>query len=488
MTVHRLQMLSATGAREDVEVDANGGPPYEIVLRSSAVGAIRGHGDDLIECLRQVRERIEPSGWRLLCNGSRRDAYASGMQRDMLGGAALYLLRPGTEASTNDVVPTFGPAPESSVGTLQEQEAGYTRWLASLQQKGSAGRRFVPLPTRSPTFSRPRARGCLIGLAVGDALGTTLEFTRPRAPAFPNLATGPHRSVTGGGPFKLQAGQVTDDTEMAVCLADSISKMRGFDVEDARATYQRWTASAFDIGNQTRAVLSSDAATATDVLAVSRGYWVANSRAPAGNGSLMRTAPIGVAFHADSSRLREASLLDSAVTHFDPRCRFACAAFNESIALAVSSSANVTPAEMLNQARGSLSAALVVVLRELDDPEDVDAARKACDALSGDLDAAAEDDPHLYGDIHLQDTAGFVRVAFRLAYWELMHAPSLEAGLIDVVNRGGDADTNGAITGALMGACFGEGAIPSGWIDTVLQSSIRMQHHPTHLAKLVDAM
>jgi ADP-ribosyl-[dinitrogen reductase] hydrolase len=488
MSVQHLQLLSLTGAREDVDVETTGGPPYAVAFKSSAFGAVSTHGDDMIECLRQVRERIESAGWRLLCNGARRDAHASGMQRDMFGGAVLYLLQLGAEASSHDVVPTFEPAPESLVVNLAEQEAYHAAWLASLYRKGASGKRVVPLPTRSPSFSRARARGCLLGLAVGDALGTTLEFSRPAAPAFPRLATGPHRTVTGGGPFHVRPGQVTDDTEMAVCLADSIAKLRGLDVDDVRDAYRRWVSVAFDIGNQTRATLAPEAPTAADILRVSREHWVASSRRAAGNGSLMRTAPIGVALHSDSTRLREAALLDSAITHFDPRCRLACAALNESIAQAISSAGLADPAEMLDKARVTLSSSLVVVLRELDDPADIGAARKACDEIESDLDAARRDDPDLYGALHLHDTAGFVRVAFRLAYWELLHAPSLEAALIDVVNRGGDADTNGAITGALLGACFGEDAVPAQWSDAVLQSPVRMDHHPSHLLRFVDAI
>jgi hypothetical protein len=92
--------------------------------------------------------------------------------------------------------------------------------------------------------------------------------------------------------------------------------------------------------------------------------------------------------------------------------------------------------------------------------------------LAEDLQAAQRSDPALDGpDLEIAGRmAGFVRVAFRLAFWELFHAPSFEAGLIDVVNRGGDADTNGAIAGALLGARFGVMGIPSRWRHAVLDA------------------
>jgi ADP-ribosylglycohydrolase len=89
--------------------------------------------------------------------------------------------------------------------------------------------------------------------------------------------------------------------------------------------------------------------------------------------------------------------------------------------------------------------------------------------------------------VHLHRTPGFVRVAFRLAFWELLHAPGFEEGVVDAVNRGGDADTNGAVTGALLGAFHGESAIPPSWRERVLaavpreQGPLRDLYHPRSL-------
>lgn len=107
----------------------------------------------------------------------------------------------------------------------------------------------------SPT-RRDRYRGALLGLAAGDALGTTLEFTRPGTFA-------PLTNMIGGGPFNLPPGAWTDDTSMALCLAESLIERSGFDAADQMHRYVRWyqngylssTGRCFDIGNATRTAL-----------------------------------------------------------------------------------------------------------------------------------------------------------------------------------------------------------------------------------------
>jgi ADP-ribosylglycohydrolase len=338
----------------------------------------------------------------------------------------------------------------------------------------------IPMPPAG-SLSVEHARGCLLGLAVGDALGTSLAFEPIDAPRFPALATGPHREVTGGGPFGLRPGQVTDDTQMAICIADSLLARRALDVADLRARYVAWMGTAFDIGNQTSATLRAEAASPEEALGASRGHWVRLQRSPAGNGSLMRTAPLAVAFHADRERLIDAALTESAITHFDPRCRLACAAFDASLALAMTGPTR--PAAMVDEARRAIAIGRERLFAGSVD-DDAEPIRAAAVALNDDLAQAEKDDPDLYGEIHIGRTQGFVRVAFRLAYWELLHASSYEEALVDVVNRGGDADTNGAITGALLGAYRGEAAIPARWRETVLAAPGQEAYSPRRLLEL----
>jgi ADP-ribosyl-[dinitrogen reductase] hydrolase len=140
---------------------------------------------------------------------------------------------------------------------------------------------------------RDRAAGALVGLAVGDALGTALEFSERDTDA-------PLTGMVGGGPFGLRPGEWTDDTAMALCLADSLLARRGLDQRDLIARFVRWwragenscTGTCFDIGGTTRRALAVFERT---------GNPVAGSTNPqsAGNGSLMRLAPVAIYWHDD---------------------------------------------------------------------------------------------------------------------------------------------------------------------------------------------
>lgn len=333
------------------------------------------------------------------------------------------------------------------------------------------------------------ARGTLLGLAVGDAFGTTLEFQSLKAPPFPTLATGPHVDITGGGPFAVEPGQVTDDSQMAACLAASLKTHGRYHASDVAQRYVAWMEHAFDIGNLTHASLSM-IARGVSIGEASRRAWLHSEKKSAGNGSLMRIAPIAVAFVDDPIARRLSALADSAITHYDPRCRIACAAFCSAIAAA--GMGFTKPEEMHAAAVTEVddAATALIDLTPSDGPD----AERAREALLGDLEMARRDDPGLYqADLHIHQMQGFVRVAFRLAFWELLHAPTYEAALLDAVNRGGDADTNGAIVGALFGARFGESAIPEFWKARVLQAlqtshlaALRDVYHPRVLLELAN--
>jgi ADP-ribosylglycohydrolase len=348
---------------------------------------------------------------------------------------------------------------------------------------------IIGTPTDPSAWRKSWARGTLLGLAVGDAFGTTLEFKACDAPPFPTLATGPHIDITGGGPFAVEPGQVTDDTQMATCLAASLKQHGRFHATDVAQRYVAWMAHAFDIGNLTQASLSM-IGRGVSIGEAARRAWLHSERKAAGNGSLMRIAPIAVALVDSSVTRRLSALADSAITHYDPRCRIACAAFCSAIA---SASKGPTTAETMHAAavaEVNEAAGALIDLVPGDGP-DVERSREA---LLNDLELATHDDPGLYvPDMHIHHAQGFVRIAFRLAFWELLHAPTYEAALVDTVNRGGDADTNGAIVGALFGARFGEDAIPAHWKTRVLQAlqtsslaALRDVYHPRVLLELAD--
>ena len=163
-----------------------------------------------------------------------------------------------------------------------------------------------------------RFRGCLMGLAVGDAVGTTLEFGSPGT-------FEPIEDMVGGGPFRLQPGQWTDDTSMALCLAASLVDRRGFDATDQMERYVRWwkhgymssTGRCFDIGNTTAAALRRFLKTGDP--------WAGSTDArAAGNGSIMRLAPVAMFYHLDVAAVTEQAANSSRTTHATLECVDAC--------------------------------------------------------------------------------------------------------------------------------------------------------------------
>jgi len=336
------------------------------------------------------------------------------------------------------------------------------------------------------------ARGAVLGLAVGDALGTTLEFRRtPEAP-WDRMLSGPHTQVTGGGPFGVLPGQVTDDTMMACCLAASLRAQEGLDPEDIGRRYVAWRNWTFDCGSQTGqslSILDADGSPATS----GKLAWERGGLRAAGNGSLMRTAPIGVYFAGNLPGIVAASILDSYITHFDPRCALACAALNAAIGLAVSAKEVLGLRAFVREASNALHMATGYFVGQ--HPEFSEQISDANSALMLDLEAAQAGDPGLYdADFHMHSMQGFVRVGFRLAFWELLHARSYQSALVDAVNRGGDADTNGAIVGSLLGAVYGEDGIPTEWKTTVLGCEPPAPFdgagplHPNRLLEMVESL
>ena len=170
-------------------------------------------------------------------------------------------------------------------------------------------------------MDRDRFRGCLLGLACGDAVGTTVEFRPPGT--FPAVT-----DMVGGGPFGLPTGAWTDDTSMALCLAESLVETGGFDPVDQLRRYVRWyrdghrssTGECFDIGGATRAALERFERT---------GEPFPGDAAPdaAGNGPLMKLAPVAMAFAADAAAAVQHAGDSARTTHGAPEAVDAARAF-----------------------------------------------------------------------------------------------------------------------------------------------------------------
>jgi len=348
------------------------------------------------------------------------------------------------------------------------------------------------------TINHNKALGALMGQATGDALGTTNEFKSMPAPEWPERATGPVTQVVGGGPFQVETGQVTDDTQLACCIANSLTELGDYDPIDVAERFVEWRKHTFDIGGATSSGISNFLKTG---IPNNRAGWEASGRYTASNGSLMRTSPIAVFFADDLERLITATIADSDITHFSPLCTLACCAFNMAIAKALTSHAKPGSQklqhEMMQAAHKGLDKGREALAYAY--PDLVENIAYATKALYGDLMAAGCENPDLYGEeLHIQHKQGFVRVAFRLAFFQLLNAKDFRDALVDTVNRGGDADTNGAIVGALLGAFYGEQAIPAQWkkrVRRVLKdcpegnpkNELATTYHPNRLVDMLNA-
>lgn len=260
---------------------------------------------------------------------------------------------------------------------------------------------------------RERAAGCLVGLAVGDALGASMEFKpRNRGPRVTEMV--------GGGLWA--AGETTDDTDQAALLAECVRS--GWDPQAFLLSLLRWLDGARDVGTTTRRVLAQ--ADAARPFEAAERVWVAGGRTAAPNGSLMRTAPVGV-FLSDPARCARVAEEASRVTHADPRCVEACRLASELVRQKVWEQPlrlEATHPEVLATARS--------------------AHRQEERAYDG-------------------EDRGFVLTTLHIALRAFLGARRFEDALVWVINEGGDADTNGAVAGALLGARDGLSAIPERW-------------------------
>jgi len=271
-----------------------------------------------------------------------------------------------------------------------------------------------------------RARGVMLGLAVGDALGAALEWDHPEQ--IVARYGGPLRDMVASQTWSL--GEWTDDTAMALKLAESMADRGVYDEDDVLARYLVWARSSpKDIGATVSHALAR-ASTPAAARAAAADYHTRSGGHSAGNGSLMRTAPIAIRYRRDTGAIERISRLDSSLTHHDELAGDACALFN------------LTVAALLQDRRPPASSSQVG-----------QAAAAAVTLTAGDL-----LDP-------VQRQIGYVVTALQVAFWAAMTAPSFEQAVVDAANLGGDADTNAAITGALAGARFGAEAIPERWLE-----------------------
>jgi ADP-ribosyl-[dinitrogen reductase] hydrolase len=271
-----------------------------------------------------------------------------------------------------------------------------------------------------------RAKSAFLGVAVGDALGATTEFMTPL-----EIQTkyGVHKKIVGGGWLRLKAGQVTDDTEMSLCIAKAIRDAQRWDLVAIADHFAGWMRSRpVDIG-------------ATCARGI-RGYLhkgsleVPQNEWDAGNGGVMRMAPVAIVTLGDQDRLEAWSIQQAHLTHNHPLSDAACIAVGKMVQKA-----------MLGAPRNEL--------------------RLVADDLVARY-ATFRFNPYL------GNSTAYVVDTLQTVFHYLFSTESFEDCLIGVVNQGGDADTNGAVAGMIAGALYGHQNFPRSWLRK-LDPTIRQE-------------
>ena len=287
----------------------------------------------------------------------------------------------------------------------------------------------APTSTRSPALEN-RALGAYLGFAVGDALGATVEFMTAGEI---RAAYGVHREIVGGGWLRLKRGQVTDDTQLCLALGAALLESDGWDLTAVADAFVRWMRSSpVDIGHTCRRGI--------------RRYMLNGSLSAepavdsAGNGAAMRNLPLALATLGDEEAFAERSLGQAHITHHHP--------LSDAATLALG---RITQ-ELVN------GGARVEV-----------------------RDAAGEfvtQQPAFRFEPWPGQTSGYIVDTVQTVFDAFFATTNFEDCVLRAVNRGGDADTAGALAGQLAGACYGVAAIPPRWLkrlDPAVHAAIRAQ-------------
>lgn len=275
---------------------------------------------------------------------------------------------------------------------------------------------------------RDRALGAFIGLAVGDALGTTLEFEA-------RDANPPVIDMVGGGPFNLLPGQWTDDTSMALCLADSLIACDGLDERDLMERFSRWyrhgenssTGTCFDIGITTHNALERFRRTGDPIAGPIDAM-------TAGNGSIMRLAPCAIRYHNDPDRLRDVARRQSYVTHGTVEAVDACEAMAMILALLIQGE---PLSDVLSRFYGPFCPGVQRV-------------------MNGSYRGRARNEIR---------SSGYVIHTLEAALWCVSETTTFRDAVLLAANLGDDADTVGAVTGQIAGAAYGLSGIATAWVN-----------------------
>ncbi|KAL8829197.1 MAG: hypothetical protein Q9191_002148 [Dirinaria sp. TL-2023a] len=306
----------------------------------------------------------------------------------------------------------------------------------------------------TPTSLPARIRGSIFGVAVTDALGGPVEFSKRGS--FPPVTDFKYNSN-----FDLAPGTWTDDTSLTLCLAQSLVDTGGvFNAEDQIKKYIRWydqgymsaNGECFDIGNATRIALETWKEHLENPGGLMRGQAAIDAslkhKVQCGNGSLMRVSPIALVYHQDTAVAVENAVLASQLTHPYVTNSEACKVYTQLLVLTLSGASK----EVLASTLGSYGF------------EDLDL--RHCFAKYEDLTSFTQV-PET--EIH---SSGYVVHSLEASLWAFFTTNTFREGALKVVNLGDDADTVGAIYGGLAGAFYGAESIPSEWLKGLKKKDV----------------
>jgi ADP-ribosyl-[dinitrogen reductase] hydrolase len=333
--------------------------------------------------------------------------------------------RAGTVAAR--LLVELGTGPRQAIRRVRSVRPGALETAAQETYVHSLSVAQEPVPPSTANAIRDRAVGALLGLAVGDAIGTTLEFRQ--RDSYPPLT-----DLVGGGPFRLAAGEWTDDTSMALALADSVLEHSRLDVADLMTRFVAWrdtgvyscTGRCFDIGATVSAALRRWERT---------GNPLAGSTDPttAGNGSLMRLAPVAIRHWQARGELQRVAAEQSRTTHAAPEAVSACVLFAEMLADAIEGRPR---SEVLRPREGGHAGAIAAIASGLWRGKQRDQVQ----------------------------SSGYVAHSLEAALWSVGRTADFRSAVLTAANLGGDADTTAAIAGQLAGALCGLSRIPQEWL------------------------
>lgn len=321
----------------------------------------------------------------------------------------------------------------AAIEQVREVRPGAIETAAQLEHVRNCNLVEEALPDTGPEAVRDRAIGALLGLAVGDALGTTGEFQA--RDSYPRIT-----DLVGGGPFSLPVGAWTDDTAMALALAASLHEQRGLDEADLMTRFLAWreegayscTGTCFDIGITVSQALSRFKRTGDPIAG-------ATDPMSAGNGSLMRLSPVAIRYWQDDATRRDVAARQSRTTHGAPEAVDACVVFADMLAEAIAGRP----------------------CHEVMRPRLAHYSGRIPDVLAGSW----------RGQTRMTiRSSGYVIDSLEAALWCVARTGSFAEAVLLAANLGSDADTVAAITGQLAGALYGKAGIPARWIERLAWS------------------